>query len=186
VANENNFTMYNPFLAVHADGDLPARMRVNFLYMDTDPDSVALSNRLANAFPFYGDDMMRTGAIGEFFAPDPTDPIGSGSAGNVRWLNAGMKVAKAGWRAENHSLSATDFKAEIDGFGLINAQFPITDLRWVVAHVPFITEEYVMKLKALGGGHLYAVPELAQVYWTRLFITALPTLLSLLLLRRVA
>ena len=152
VANENNFTMYNPFLAVHADGDLPARMRVNFLYMDTDPDSVALSNRLANAFPFYGDDMMRTGAIGEFFAPDPTDPIGSGSAANVRWLNAGMKVAKAGWRAENHSLSATDFKAEIDGFGLINAQFPITDLRWVVAHVPFITEEYVMKLKALGGG----------------------------------
>lgn len=39
-------------------------------------------------------------------------------------------------------------------------------------------------LKALGGGHLYAVPELAQVYWTRLFVTALPTLLALLLLRR--
>jgi hypothetical protein len=152
VANENNFTMYNPFLDVHADGDLPARMRVNFLYMDQDPDSVALSNRLANAFPFFGDDMLRTGAIGEFFAPDPSDPIGSGSAANLRWLEAGMKVAQAGWRAENHSLSATDFKAEIDGFGLINAQHPITDLRWVVAHVPFITEDYVQKLKTLGGG----------------------------------
>jgi len=39
-------------------------------------------------------------------------------------------------------------------------------------------------LKALGGGHLYAVPELAQVYWSRLLLTVLPTLLSLLLLRR--
>ena len=28
----------------------------------------------------------------------------------------------------------------------------ITNLRWVVAHVPFITPEYVDKLKDLGGG----------------------------------
>ncbi|HVE82417.1 MAG TPA: hypothetical protein VND93_06205 [Myxococcales bacterium] len=39
-------------------------------------------------------------------------------------------------------------------------------------------------LKALGGGHLYAVPELAQVYWSRFFLTVLPTLGMLLLLRR--
>ena len=31
-----------------------------------------------------------------------------------------MKVAQAGWRAECHSLSATDFQAEIDGYGLVN------------------------------------------------------------------
>ena len=29
---------------------------------------------------------------------------------------------------------------------------PITNLRWVVAHVPFITEPWVNRLKALGGG----------------------------------
>jgi hypothetical protein len=33
----------------------------------------------------------------------------------------------------------------------VNQQVPITDLRWVVAHVPQITEEYTNKLKALGG-----------------------------------
>ena len=153
--------MYNSFLALNRQGLLPARLRTNFLYMDQDPNSLALSERLKNAFQFFGDDMMKTGAIGEFVAPDPTAPIslsGSGfppvanTANNTRWLYAAMKVAQAGWRAEVHSLSATDFQAEIDGYGLVNQQFPITDLRWVVAHVPLITLDYINKLKALGGG----------------------------------
>ena len=39
--------------------------------------------------------------------------------------------------------------------GALNASLPapgIRDQRWVVAHAPFITQEYVDKLKALGGG----------------------------------
>jgi predicted amidohydrolase YtcJ len=151
-AHEDNFTMQLPFLSVIADGDSKVRLRINFLYMDADADSVALGQRLRNAFPFFGNDLVRTGGIGEFVAPVPSDPITSGSAGNLRWLAAATKVAQAGWRAEVHSLSATDFKAEIDGFALVDAQFPIKDLRWVVAHVPAITEDYVNKLKALGGG----------------------------------
>jgi predicted amidohydrolase YtcJ len=151
-AHEDNFTMQLPFLSVFNDGDGKIRLRINFLYMDTDPDSVALGQRLLNAFPFFGNDLVRNGGIGEFVAPVPSDPITSGSANNVRWLAAATKVAQAGWRAEVHSLSGTDFKAEIDGFGLVNQQFPITDLRWVVAHVPSITADYVAKLKALGGG----------------------------------
>jgi len=120
--------------------------------MDNDPDSQPLSQRLLNAFSFFGNDLVRSGGIGEFVAPDPTDPVTNGSANNVRWLTAATKVAQAGWRAEVHSLTGTDFKAEIDGFAMVNAQFPITDLRWVVAHAPAITEDYVNKLKALGGG----------------------------------
>lgn len=151
-AHEDNFKMHLPFLSVYNDGDGIIRLRINFLYMDTDPDSVALGQRLRNAFPFFGNDLVRNGGIGEFVAPGPSDPIGSGSAANTRWLNAAMKVAQAGWRAEVHSLSTTDFKAEIDGFGLVHQQFPIDHLRWVVAHAPSITEDYVNKLKALGGG----------------------------------
>jgi len=151
-AHEDNYHMHLPFLSVYGDGDGIIRLRINYLHMDNDPDSQPLSQRLLNAFSFFGNDLVRSGGIGEFVAPDPTDPVTNGSANNVRWLTAATKVAQAGWRAEVHSLTGTDFKAEIDGFAMVNAQFPITDLRWVVAHVPFITEEYVMKLKALGGG----------------------------------
>jgi predicted amidohydrolase YtcJ len=151
-ASEDNFTMHLPFLAVYDDGDGIIRLRINFLYMDADPDSRALGERLRNAFPFFGNELVATGGIGEFVAPLPTDPIGSGTPNNVRWLSAARKVAQAGWRAEVHSLTGTDFKAEIDGFALVNAEFPITDKRWVVAHVPQITADYTDKLKALGGG----------------------------------
>jgi predicted amidohydrolase YtcJ len=101
-----------------------------------------LTDRLQNAFPFFGDDMVRTGGIGEFIA----------SGLGPTWLEAARRIARAGWRAEVHSLSQTDFRTEIEGFEAVNAETPITDLRWVVAHVPFITAEYVDRLRALGGG----------------------------------
>jgi predicted amidohydrolase YtcJ len=141
-AHEDNYTMHLPFLALHNDGELLARVRINFLHMESDPNTPGLAERLRNQFPFFGDDMLRTGGIGEFIAQ------GTGAA----FAAAAVKVAQAGWRAEVHSLSQTDFIAEIQAFEAANAQYPITDLRWVVAHVPFITEEYVNRLKALGGG----------------------------------
>jgi predicted amidohydrolase YtcJ len=141
-AHENNYTMHLPFLSVYADGDGIVRLRINFLHMETDPTLPGLTQRLLNAFPFFGDDMVRTGGIGEFVAQ------GLGPT----WLEAARRVARAGWRAEVHSLSRTDFQTEIQGFETVNGEFPIGDLRWVVAHVPFITEDYVDRLKALGGG----------------------------------
>jgi predicted amidohydrolase YtcJ len=45
-----------------------------------------------------------------------------------------------------------NFQTEIQGYEAVNEQVPITDFRWVVAHVPFITADYVARLKALGGG----------------------------------
>jgi hypothetical protein len=86
--------------------------------------------------------MVRTGAIGEFVAQ------GLGP----RWVEASRLVAQARWRAEVHSLTRTDFQTEIAGWETVNAEFPITDLRWVIAHVPFITPDYVDRMNALGGG----------------------------------
>ena len=65
---------------------------------------------------------------------------------------AAKLIAKAGWRAEVHSLSPMDFQQEIQAYEAAHAETPITDLRWVVAHVPFITEPWVNRLKAMGGG----------------------------------
>jgi predicted amidohydrolase YtcJ len=143
-AHEDNFTMHLPFLSLSEDGRLDARLRINFLHMESDQATPELVERLKNAFPFFGGDLVRTGGIGEFIAQGtgPTSPF----------LAAARRIAEAGWRAEVHSLGTTDFQQEIQAFETVNTEFPITDLRWVVAHVPFITEEYVNRLKALGGG----------------------------------
>jgi predicted amidohydrolase YtcJ len=147
---ENRYTITDSFLALNRDGDLPARVRLDFIYSENDPATIALDERLRNTFPFFGDDWVRTGGIGEAFGPVPTDPLLSGS--NTAWINGGLKVAAAGWRGETHSLNTSDFKAAIEGYEMFNAQHPIGELRWVVSHVPFITEDYVLRLKALGGG----------------------------------
>jgi predicted amidohydrolase YtcJ len=155
-AHDNNYTMYNSFLAVYGEGnrrdadadpDAIVRLRTNYLLFDTDPAIPVARARLENAFPFFGSDLVKTGAVGEFLAD-----ISLYAGGNPTWMNAALAAAKAGWRTEVHSLSPTDFQTEIAGYEAVNRQVPITGLRWVVAHVPFITRDYADRLKALGGG----------------------------------
>lgn len=150
-ANVDPYRGYDAVVALYGEGRLPNRMRLNFLHMETDPATPALQARLNNVFPEFGDDMLKTVGIGEFTAGaspiimQPSEP----------WLNGTRRVAEAGWRNENHSLTAADFKTIIDGWQQVNDAIGgdgITKLQWVVAHAPFITEEYARKLHALGGG----------------------------------
>ena len=93
VANENTYTMHDPFLALHHERRMPARLRIEFLHQDSptaNPPLPTLSQRLKNSFPFFGDDWIRTGGIGEF------------TGGGIDGLRA---IAKAGWRAEDHALN---------------------------------------------------------------------------------
>ncbi len=142
---------YVPLLELHRAGRLHERIRLNFLYMESDPSTPELRARLENAFPDFGDSMLRVLGIGEFTGG--ASPIVSERT--PAWINGTRLVAEAGWRNENHSLTRTDFKTIIDGWTQINADLPapgITQLRWVLAHVPFITPDYVAKLEPLGAG----------------------------------
>lgn len=139
-AHEDNYAMHLPFLALRDEGKLPARLRINFLHQDATPDLATLRERIKVGFKFFGDDMVRTGGIGEFIA------------GPKAFGDAAKLLARAGWRAEVHSLSRTDFEQEIQDYEAAHKESSIADLRWVVAHVPFITEPWVNRLKAIGGG----------------------------------
>ena len=153
-AHEDNFTMHFPFLEVYEDEEALVRLRINFLHMEADDATPELVQRLKNAFPFFGGDMVKTGGIGEFIA--------QGTAVPGRFLEAARKVAKAGWRAEVHSLgrrasltsAPPDFELEISAFETVNNEFPgiVGSKRWVVAHVPGITQEWIDRMKAIGGG----------------------------------
>jgi hypothetical protein len=123
-AHEDNYTMSLPFLALHDEHKLPARLRINFLHQDTTPELPTLTERLKNSFKFFGDDMIRTGAIGEFIIA-----IG---ASNQLFVEAAKRVAKAGWRAEVHSLSPTDFQQEIQG--IRSRPRGISDYRFALGH----------------------------------------------------
>lgn len=141
VANENTYTMHRPFLALDADGMLPARLRFNYLHQDPpdDPALPTLSARLKNSFPFFGNEWMKSGGIGEF------------TGGGVNGLRA---IAAAGWRAEDHTLNLASFQSLIEMRETVHAQIPLTNLRWVLSHVPQVTVDLVNRFKAMGGGLL--------------------------------
>src|SRR6266853_907579 len=152
-AHEDNFTMHIPFLEVYGKGKGIVRLRINFLHMETDQATPELAQRLKNAFPFLGNDMVKTGAIGEFIA--------AGTSAASPFVAAAKRVAAAGWRAEVHSLgrrntptsNPADFELEITGFEAANLDFPgvVRERRWVIAHVPGITQEWIDRLQKIGG-----------------------------------
>jgi len=141
VANENTYTMHQPFLALAAEQRLPARLRFNYLHQDppNDPSLPTLGPRLRNSLPFFGNDWIRSGGIGEF------------TGGGVNGLRA---IAAAGWRAEDHTLNLASFQALVESREKVHAEIPLTKLRWVLSHVPQTTPELVNRFKAMGGGLL--------------------------------
>ncbi len=142
IANENIYTMHNPFLALHREGKLPARLRIEFAHQDSptaNPPLPTLSQRLKNSFPFYGDEWIRTGGIGEF------------TGGGVEGLRA---IAMAGWRAEDHALNLAGVTSLIKDRETVNAEIPLSGLRWIISHVPAFPLDLANRMDAMGMGVL--------------------------------
>ena len=68
LSNLDQYKMYDPWLELHHEGKTIVRLQMNFLQNQTDPTLPELKERLRNQFQFFGDDMMQTGAIGEWAA----------------------------------------------------------------------------------------------------------------------
>lgn len=158
LANFDRYRAYDALRALYHEGKISNRIWINFLHMESDPATPELKARLLNVFNDFGDDMVRVLGIGEFTGGG-LFPIGDA------WRNGTRLVALARWRNENHSLGFNvagipDWKIIIDGWQSVHDEVRvipglsdgITNLRWVLAHVPFIDTEYLNKLKALGGG----------------------------------
>ena len=142
IANENTYTMHDPFLALNREGKLPARLRIDFLHQDppnANPPLPTLAQRLRNSFPFFGNDWLRTGGIGEF------------TGGGVEGLRA---IARAGWRGEDHALNLAGATNLIRDRETVNAEIPITQLRWILSHIPDFPKELADRANAMGIGVL--------------------------------
>jgi predicted amidohydrolase YtcJ len=143
LSNLDHYRMYDPLLRLHAAGATTIRMEFNFLHNQSDPQLPELRERLRNQFTFFGDRMQRTGGIGEWAAPL--------SAGNV-WFEAQRLVAAAGWRNENAVAGLAELTQVVEAWERVNAEFDITGDRYIVHHVPVVTEDLLDRLRVLGAG----------------------------------
>jgi predicted amidohydrolase YtcJ len=143
LSNLDQYRMYDSWLALHREGRTIVRLQMNFLQNQSDPQLPELKERLRNQFPFFGDDMMRTGGIGEWAAP-----LNSGAV----WSEAQRLVGQAGWRNENAVQNLAGLRQVVEGHEAVNREFDITKLRWVVHHVPEVNADLLTRLQALGCG----------------------------------
>ena len=169
--NLNHYRMYDAWLALHAEGKAFIRLQMNFLHNQgfiaarsapaiSTHQLPELRERLKNQFQFFGDDMVRTGAIGEWAAPfaAPTNPNGY-----AVWLEAQRLCAKARWRNENSQGGSPTNQDSIEQVvatyeqmhaEMIAAGFPdgIKSLRWGLQHADHATAGQLARLKALNCG----------------------------------
>jgi predicted amidohydrolase YtcJ len=142
IASENTYTMHTPFHTLNREGQMRARLRIDFLHQDSptaSPPLPTLSERLRNSFPRFGGEWLKTGGIGEF------------TGGGIDGLRA---IARAGWRAEDHALNLAGATTLIANRETVNREVPITDLRWVLSHVPDFPVDLANRAHALGMGVL--------------------------------
>lgn len=159
--NLNHYRMYDAWLALHAEGRTLVRLQMNFLHNQgfipalggLENQLPELRERLKNQFQFFGDDMLRTGAIGEWAAPfaAPTN-----ADGYAVWLEAQRLCAKARWRNENSQggspTSTANIEQVVATYEAMDAEFGIKELRWGLQHADFATPDQLARLKALNCG----------------------------------
>src|SRR6267378_16134 len=160
-AHFDRYRAHDSVRALYHEGKLTNRIWINFLHLEGNPETPELQARLLNSWDDFGNNMLRVLGIGEF-----TGGASFLIPGSTAWQNGTRLVALAGWRNENHSLNfpvpgdgRADWKVIIDGWQAVHDAVVkdgnpdgITKLRWVLAHVPFIDQEHLTRLKNLGGG----------------------------------
>lgn len=147
-ASWDPFSAYEAVLALHRDGKLPVRLRVFYLSMDMGTDIPLLRQRILNAFREFGNDRMKAVGLGEFITNWPL----FGQVVPQNYDAAIRFAAERGWIYQQHTLSLFEDQLATSKWELLNAQIPIADLHWSLAHVPFIDQPTVNRLKALGAG----------------------------------
>src|SRR5437016_1380348 len=157
----NHYRMYDAWLALHREGRSFIRLQINFLHNqpfipalgDLDHQLPELRERLKNQLFFFGDDMVRTGAIGEWAAPFATP---SSPDNYAVWYESQRLVAKAGWRNENAQAGTPTSSAAIEQvvstYEAMDREFGIKNLRWGLQHAAFTTPDHLARLKALNCG----------------------------------
>jgi len=144
-ANVDPYRSRDAWNAVHNEGLMSMRVQMDFTAFAERDDNAMLKEYLRNALPYFGDDMLRTGGIGEWPAP----------AADVAQTRAAQRlVAQAGWRCDNDAANLQALTQLVEQLEDVNKEVGISNLRWNVnllgTGVGWVTAPLLDRLQALG------------------------------------
>jgi len=153
---------YQPLLELWADGGLTIRIRAQRLSYDSDAEPGKVEEYLNNSWPRFGDEFLRTTALGEHIVSFPRD-----GQVNPAYRSKIQNISMKGWSHEQHSTSNMENQQHIDAIKMVHAKYPVTDLRWSLSHVFELGQDgdlaAINTLKSMGMGlrvqnHGYSMP----------------------------
>jgi len=144
-ANVDPYKSRDAWNAVHTEGRMSMRVQMDFTAFAERDDNAMLKEYLRNALPYFGDDMLRTGGIGEWPAP----------AAAVEQTRAAQRlVAEARWRCDNDAANLGALTQLVEQLEDVNKNVEIVSLRWNVnllgTGVGWVTPGLLDRLQALG------------------------------------
>jgi predicted amidohydrolase YtcJ len=144
-ANVDPYRSRDAWNAVHNEGRMTIRVQMDFTAFAERDDNAMLKEYLRNGLPYFGDDMLRTGGIGEWPAP----------AAEVEQTRAAQRlVAQARWRCDNDAANLKALTQLVEQLEDVNKDVGIASLRWNVnllgTGVGWVTADFLDRLQALG------------------------------------
>ncbi len=159
LSNLDHYRMYDAYLALHAENKAFVRLQMNFLHNQSyiaelgtslDKQLPELRERLKSTQPYFGDDMVMTGGIGEWGALYVAPTSTTNPNGYSVWYEAQRLIAKARWHNENAQQNNPNIESVIAAYEAIDAELGIKDLRWGMHHLDGATPAQFARLKALN------------------------------------
>ena len=138
------FAAYDQVAALDREGRMPVRVRLFFYMQDITPQLPFLTARLDNQLSNFGSPFLRVSGLGE--------RIAGADAAPAVYEAAVRLAARKRWAYDQHANGLPDQKTIVSVWEKVHAAFPLTDLRWCLAHVPGIDSETLNRLKAMNVG----------------------------------
>jgi len=144
-AGVDPYRLRDSWNVLHNEGRMTMRVQMDFTCFAERDDNAMLKEYLRNSLPYFGDDMLRTGGIGEWPAPQAA----------VEQTRAAQRlVAEAGWRCDNDAANGEALARLVDQLESLNREVDITALRWNVNLLGntagWVGADYLDRLQALG------------------------------------
>lgn len=175
---------YDPLFDLWRQRELTMRTRLFLSAVDPGHEYEQLGGWLRHAHTGFGDDMLRFLGVGEvvhFGCHDfeGLEPFDITDEACEEFQRISMETARRGWPMHVHAVLDSSIDRILDCWENVHAKYPVTGLRFSIAHVDRISNRNILRLKALGAGvvlddHLVFKAAHSESVWGREAIRRAP------------
>lgn len=148
---------YDALFELWRRGELTMRMRLFLSAVDPGREYEQLAGWLRHGQTRFGDDVLRTLGVGELIHYGCHDfeglaPFEISEAAGAEFLRISREAARRRWPMHVHAVLDTSIDRILDAWEKVHAEFPVTGLRFSLAHADRIGPRNIARLRALGAG----------------------------------